>query len=70
MEIETTYLRYTEINLGEGETVDLEQNVVRASEERSAAFAPSQTRARAAYGARYRGARRVLARHRGLKDLI
>ncbi len=33
-----TNLQYNQINLGKGETVDLEQDVVRASEERSAAI--------------------------------
>ena len=32
-----TYLQYNQIDLGEGETVDLEQDVARASAERSAA---------------------------------
>ena len=33
-----TYLQYNQINLGEGESADLEQAVARASEERSAAI--------------------------------
>ena len=33
-----TYLQYHEISLGEGDSVDLEQDVVRASEERSIAI--------------------------------
>ena len=33
-----TYLQYNQINLGEGDSVDLEQDVIRASEERSAAI--------------------------------
>ena len=33
-----TYLQYNQINTGKGETVDLEQDVVRAGEERSAAI--------------------------------
>ena len=32
-----TYLQYNEISLGEGDSVDLEQDVMRASEERSIA---------------------------------
>ncbi len=33
-----TYLQYNEISLGEGGSVDLEQDVMRASEERSIAI--------------------------------
>ena len=33
-----TYLQYNQINLGEGDSVDLEQDVIRAGEERSAAI--------------------------------
>ena len=33
-----TYLQYNQINLGEGESVDLEQDLARANEERSIAI--------------------------------